>query len=553
MRYAVALEHAITNIRRLGARRLIALCAILGLSMSVVGAIGYYYSKPSTEPLYSGLTREDIIGIGSVLREAGIPFDVNADGTVIFTPVAQAPIARMTLAEKGLPHGGNIGNELFDKLGSLGLTSFMQDVTRTRAIEGELARTILMMRGVKAARVHIVMGDGGSFRRERQPPSASVVIRMEAPEGSTAAQAIRRLVSSAVAGMTMANVTVLSSDGSILAAGDEYAEQSAATMFSLEKEIARRLRDNVSQTLAPYLKPTNYQVSVAVRLNTDRRQMSETTYNPESRVERSVRVIKENQTSQNSSTQPPTSVQSNLPQARSSPADAKQANDETQKRDETTNYEVSSKQTNTTSAGYSVESLSVVVLVNQTALMAREGESSEKSVKSGKISEIEDIVASAVGARRDKGDVVKVAAVEFLDTNVDGAEGASSTALEIISRQAGAFAGAAAMVIVAVIVVLFAIRPALNVLARVPEDREWRDADIKSLTDDSAAARVNAEADPMERDVDRDDGQGAPTLSALDPPIEWREIAKVIEEAVIRDEKRASAVLRTWMARESAS
>ena len=92
----------------------------------------------------------------------------------------QTAQARMLLAEKGLPSSANAGYELFDKLGSIGLTSFMQEVTRVRALEGEIARTIQAMKGVKAARVHIVLPDSGSFRRSRQPPSASVIMRTEA-------------------------------------------------------------------------------------------------------------------------------------------------------------------------------------------------------------------------------------------------------------------------------------------------------------------------------------------------------------------------------------
>ena len=107
------------------------------------------------------------------MQEAGIPFDVSADGTSVLTPVGQTAQARMILAQKGLPHSGNVGNELYDKLGSLGLTSFMQQVTRVRALEGELARTIQMMRGVKAARVHVVLATkarSAASASRRRPP-----------------------------------------------------------------------------------------------------------------------------------------------------------------------------------------------------------------------------------------------------------------------------------------------------------------------------------------------------------------------------------------------
>src|SRR5580693_8521153 len=222
-----------TSLLALGAKRL-ALLGVIGLStIGLVVFGGFYLSRPTTEVLYSGLAREDVAGIGSALREVGIPFDVSADGTSVLVPVGQTAQARMTLAEKGLPHSGSVGNELFDKLGSLGLTSFMQEVTRVRAIEGELARTIQMMRGVKAARVHIVMGDEGSFRRERQPPSASVVIRTDGGDDRAAGQAIRHLVAAAVPNMKIDEVTVLNVDGQLLASGSDSIENAPDNLLVL--------------------------------------------------------------------------------------------------------------------------------------------------------------------------------------------------------------------------------------------------------------------------------------------------------------------------------
>jgi flagellar M-ring protein FliF len=281
-----------SNLLTLGSRRLLAL-GLIGLSIFfVTGLSGYYLSRPSSETLYSGLDRDDVVGIGSALKEVGIPFDVSADGNAVTVPVGQASQARMTLAEKGLPHSGSVGNELFDKLGSLGLTSFMQEVTKVRATEGELARTIQMMRGVKAARVHLVMGDEGSFRRDRRSPSASVVIRTDSADDSSTAQAIRHLVAAAMPGMTVDEVTVLNIDGLLLASGSDSLDQAPGSMLALQKRVSQQIQESISKTLAPYLSLRNFQVSVAARLNTDKKQVNETIYNPESRVERSVRVIK---------------------------------------------------------------------------------------------------------------------------------------------------------------------------------------------------------------------------------------------------------------------
>ncbi len=264
------IERLWANLRGLGARRLSALALIGVAAFVTTGLAGYYLSRPTMEILYSGLDRDDVAAIGAALREAGVPFDVNAESTVVLAPAGQAAAARMILAEKGLPRGGAVGNELYDKLGSLGLTSFMQDVTRLRALEGELARTIQMMRSVKAARVHIVLADEGSFRRERQPSSASVVIRTDGGDDHVTGRAIRHLVASAVPGMKLEDVTVLNVDGSLLAYGADSVEKSPDNLLALEKEVSQQIRENVSRTLTPYL--SAQQLSDLGRRQAQRRQ-----------------------------------------------------------------------------------------------------------------------------------------------------------------------------------------------------------------------------------------------------------------------------------------
>ena len=314
-------ERLWASLQGLGVRRLIAL-ALIGVAVfAMTGLAGWYLSRPTMETLYSGLDRDDIAAIGAALREAGVPFDVNAESTVVLTPAAQTAAARMILAEKGLPRGGAVGNELFDKLGSLGLTSFMQDVTRLRALEGELARTVQMMRSVKAARVHIVLADEGSFRRERQPPSASVVIRTDGGDDRATGQAIRHLIAAAVPGMKIDDVTVLNVDGRLLASGTDSIEKAPDNLLALEKEVSQEIRDGVARTLTPYLSARNFQISVEARLNADKTQTSETIYNPDQRVERSVKVTKEQQSSQNAAGSQPAGVEANLPKANNSGAE----------------------------------------------------------------------------------------------------------------------------------------------------------------------------------------------------------------------------------------
>ena len=117
-------------------------------------------------------------------------------------------------------------------------------------IEGELARTIQMMRGVKAARVHIVMGDEGSFRRERQPPPL-VIIRTDGADDRAAGQAIRHLVAAAVPNMKIDEVTVLNVDGQLLASGSNSIENAPDNLLTLEKDVAREIRETVPRRWRP--------------------------------------------------------------------------------------------------------------------------------------------------------------------------------------------------------------------------------------------------------------------------------------------------------------
>ncbi|MGY3426007.1 flagellar biosynthesis/type III secretory pathway M-ring protein FliF/YscJ [Bradyrhizobium sp. F1.13.4] len=159
-------QQLLNNLLELGPRRLMALGLIgFAVLVTVVGG-AYYLSRPEFETLYTGLSREDVTRMGAALREQNITFDVNTAGDAVSVRPSQTMQARMLLAEKGLPTSANSGYELFDKIGSLGLTSFMQEVTKLRALEGEIARTVQLMKGVKAARVHIVIAGAGVVPRD---------------------------------------------------------------------------------------------------------------------------------------------------------------------------------------------------------------------------------------------------------------------------------------------------------------------------------------------------------------------------------------------------
>ena len=338
--------------------------------------------------------------IGAALQEAGISFDVNPEGTTVLVHPGQASRARMLLAEKGLPSSAGAGYELFDKMGAIGLTSFMQEITRIRALEGEIARTIQGMKGVRAARVHIVMAEAGSFRRSTQQPSASVVIRTDSAADFSSAQAIRHLVAAAIPGMTVEKVRVLSTDGTVLAAGDGTFNAAPTKMLELERTVASELKQNVSETLAPYIGIDNFELSVAARLNIDKRQINETAFDPDSRFERSRRTIKEKSNSKDSDNSQPVGVDQNLPAEQTQGAAAdKGSSRSSERKEELKNFEANSKTISTVSDGYRIDALTVAVVINRKRLQALLGDKASQEAIDAKLKEVESLGRIGDGRR----------------------------------------------------------------------------------------------------------------------------------------------------------
>ena len=461
------IQRIIDNLQAMGARRLSIMGAVAALVVSVVVTGSIWLNRPSYETLYVGLDRSDVNQIGIVLGDVGIPFDVASDGTAVMVPVGKTGQARMLLAEKGLPTSTNAGYELFDNVGSLGLTSFMQEVTKVRALEGEIARTIQSIAGIKAARVHIVMGEQGNFRQAQRQPSASVVIRTAGLDAARSAASIRYLVAAAVPGLAAENVTILDSDGTLLAAGDDPANNTATRSIGVERTVENQIQDSIHRALSPYLGPDNFRTSVNAVVNTDTRQTEETIFDPESRVERSIQVVKENNQNNQSQSTAPTSVDQNLPNEGAPGASGPSSTEKNDRKEEVTNYEINSKRIATVSNGYSVTRLSIAIVVNEARIKAVLGENSAPEKIQERLAAIREMVATAAGFSETRGDAISVNAVEFID-GIDGEAIAGPGFLEAASQHTGSLINSAAFVLVVFLVVWFGLRPLTAALQANP-------------------------------------------------------------------------------------
>lgn len=525
-----SLKQLPTSLASLGAKRLILLAVAAATVFLLVIGGSWFASRPSMEPLFSGLNPAEATRIGVALRDAGIVYDVSPDGTRVMVARGQSSRARGMLAQRGMP-GSAGGYEIFDKLGPMGLTSFMQEVTRVRALEGELARTIQGLRGVVAARVHIVMPDPGSFRRQPQPPSASVVIRTEVADDATAVPAIRHLVAAAVPGLTLENVRILSAHGAVLVADPD--ENAPSRQIELQKSIAANLQNNIRRTLAPYLGVGNLEVSVSVALNIDRKQVAETAFDPEKRVERSSRVVRETNSAQSSGARQAVSVEQNVPTEQPAGQAADASRKAAQKREEITNYEVPSRSTTTNSAGYRVERITAAIVVNRKRIAEQLGSSTPEAI-AREVAEIERLAIAAAGIdpTRDK---LTVAALDFSgETGALVAIPALGIA-ETLASQAGTALNAAAVVVVALLVVFLGFRPLTRALIN---DRPGSDA-VAAL-----AVAPASGADPAQ--LQQPTGETARLASEFEKRRSTMPSARVAEMIDI-DRQQAVTVLRRWI------
>jgi flagellar M-ring protein FliF len=534
------IQNIVDNLRGFGSRRLAIMAGVAVLVMALIGIASVYLNQPAYETLYTGLDRSDVNQIGLALGDAGIRFDVDSKGTAILVPAGSAPRARMLLAEKGLPTSANAGYELFDNVGSLGLTSFMQQVTKVRALEGEIARTIQSIDGIKSARVHLVMPDRANFRRVDETPTASVMIRATNVDAVRVAMTIRHLVAAAVPGLTADKVTVTDTNGTLLAAGDDPSNSTASRSLGVERTVETQIEENIRRALTPYLGEDNFRASVKADVNTDQRKIEETIYDPDSRVERSVQSVKSSDNSNQTQASPPTTVEQNLPEQQQPSAQGPKSSEQRDRREETTNYEINSKKINTTSNGYSIDRLSIAVVVNQDRLKAILGKSATADEISQRIAEIHKVVASATGFDKKRGDVIDVAAVPFSDEDMNAAA-AGPGLMDRLSVHVGTLINAAAFILVAFLLTWFGLKPLATALMKPPGDSQAA-GEIKALQAGgeqialpaSGSAASAAAANPMDE------------LRQKLRPAPQERLARMVD----LNEERTALILRKWARQE---
>ena len=390
--------------------------AMVAVTAALIGFFGFVILRvttPQMTTLFTDLSFEDSSAIIKDLDRQAIPYELRNDGAVIMVPKDKVTRLRMKLAEGGLPKGGGVGYEIFDKSDALGTTSFVQNINHLRALEGELARTIRAIDRVQAARVHLVLPERPLFARETPEPSASIVVRVRGALEPQQIRAIRHLVASAVNGLKPQRVSIVDEAGQLLADGAGSATDVDNTIADERRAgFEKRMRNEVEAIVSSVVGAGRARVQLSADFDYNKITQTSDKFDPEGRVLRSSQTREESSVTADNTGQ--VTVNNELPGNQNN-NNAATARDQSKKTEETNNYEISrTTKTEVTEAGR-VNRISVAVLVDGTYTKNDKGEMIYKERSKEELDRIATLVRSAIGFEQKRGDQVEVVNLKFAE------------------------------------------------------------------------------------------------------------------------------------------
>ncbi len=409
-------------VKTIGATRIAAMGAV---TIALVGFFAFVIlrvTSPQMTPLFTDLNYDDSSAIVKELERQGVPYELRNDGNIVMVPNDRVARLRMSLAGNGLPKGGGVGYEIFDKSDVLGTTSFVQNVNNLRALEGELSRTIRALDRVQAARVHLVMPERPLFSRDKVEPSASIVLKVRGTLEPQQVRAIRHLVASAVNGLKPQRVSIVDEAGHLLAdgAGDDV---NGGEVTADERRMAfeKRLRDQIETIVSSVVGPGRARVEVSADFDFNRITQTSDKYDPEGRVIRSSQTREESSAS-NDNRENQVTVGNEIPgggNQQRQPGASADANatprDQSKKTEEIVNYEISKTTKTEVIKGGRVNRISLAVLVDGTYSKIDKGVVRYQPRRKEEIDHITALVRTAIGFDQKRGDQVEVVNLRFAE------------------------------------------------------------------------------------------------------------------------------------------
>jgi flagellar M-ring protein FliF len=395
--------------------------ALIGVAVLAITVVLFQvFFSPKYTLLYSELSQSDAAAISSYLEKNKIKFKISPEGDSIMVSGASIPKLRLEMANKGLPKGDGVGFEIFDK-SNINISDFNQKINYTRALEGELARTISSLESIKSAKVHLVLPKKSIFKDEDEEAKASVIITTHYGEQLNDSQisGIQHLVASAIQGLKPSGVQITDQDGRSLVKStdaESLLNEKSTNNEKRQKEFEKKLESDLMEMLSPILGKGNVLVNVSTEMNFDEAEVNIELYNPKTEdgktakpVIRSEKVIQEKYRNERPRNFGTTGTQTNMPgfitknESSSSGSSPYDSHRDYIKEDSTKNYEVSKSVERIRRAVGMVKKISVAVVVN------KDLDASERST-------LRQTVQVAAGLNMDRGDQVIVTGIKFSST-----------------------------------------------------------------------------------------------------------------------------------------
>jgi len=420
---------------RWGLVALLILAAAAGVGFSTMSAAeGFQYA-------FTNLGPEDSTEVAAALKAADIPFRLDANGAAVAVPSAKVYDARLLLAASGLPRGGGTGFELFDR-GDLGVSEFTQRVNLRRAIEGEVARTIGHLSGVRSARVHVTLGEHGLYREDEHKASASVVVNLLPGRhlDDREISGIRHLVASSVAGLSPEAVTLVDGTGRVLGAESTWAGAG-------QRDTERQMEQQVVSLLEPVVGRGAVIAKVTAAFDDAEVSVQAEQFDPDSSALRSERKSSQNQNQEAGAPIGIAGAAANQPGQPPSGATGSRGGSASE--EQVRNFEVNKTTTKTVRHTPKLSRLSLAILLDGVAGKPRAAE---------EVTRLGELAKLAVGFDASRGDQLQISSEPFTTSAEDKTTAPPEAPKPFIPMSYLIGGGAAALVVLLFIVVLITRR-----------------------------------------------------------------------------------------------
>jgi flagellar M-ring protein FliF len=528
-----------TLIAQLGPRRLMIMGGVALALLIGIAAIAMHGSSAQMGYLYTDLDPSAVKTISEKLKAQAIPFQLSPDGTAIMAPVDRLAELRMSMASDKL--GGKIGYEVLDAEEPFGVSSSRAKMNETRAIEGELAKSIESLESVDKARVHIVMPEREMFSTDARKATAAITLKTKGRLPAETVQAIRYLVSSSVPELSPESVSILDQAGTLLARAGSDDDALSSESEQRQAQVEARLRSEIEAMVEPIVGAGKVRAEVAVSLDRDQTREEAETFDPDKQViAHQVSVESNDQSAQNQASASGASVSTQLPESNVPIGGAGQDNQHSAKNEtsEDTTFQNSRTHTVSVRSPGKINRLTVAVMVDG-------GPTGLPPVQTQRLTRL---VENAVGFDAERGDSVVVESMPFAppaSTDADGTRLPFGLTTEHVL-------GLLKIVVIAG-VILVALRMALPRLRPAPPMIEPELLTSQAESVRSIAERAaDGDEEAMKQLDDLREEEGAPlldqeiALAQVDGRIRLSAL-KRIGAAVAASPAESASVIRQWM------